>query len=350
LNRTLKIRRYHSDDKSSVLKTFKAAFNKNYPPALWKWKFENNPFQPIDHPMIYVATSHGQIAGSAGLLPVPFQIEGHPVSFCWGTDLMVHPDFQGRGIARQIYQFLTQQHVIIMSIGATAGAAYLLENKTNWFKMEGAKKRTRYLDLQPYFQKMIPRISHPLGQFSRWVLKDLCSWKHYDRRNHQIKDILEIGPEFDKLWKALEPCFPISVTRTRQYLKWRYRGNPHHSHRIYGIYQAELLSAFMVMAFNKKRTESGFKEAIIMELVADPRDSECIKTLIDSAVYLAIERGCHVVRCFSSPILENYFRGKGFYHLPKQDSYFFGTLIPGSIPARKIQNTSWWMLSCGDMW
>ena len=101
----LEIRPFKLGDRDLLFNIFRAAFKKDKDPAIWKWQFEENPFQPPERPLIYVVVSGGEIAGSASLLPVPFQIEQQRIPFAWGIDLMVHPRFQGRGIAKEIYHF-----------------------------------------------------------------------------------------------------------------------------------------------------------------------------------------------------------------------------------------------------
>jgi len=101
----LEIRPFKLGDRDLLINIFRAAFKKDNDPAIWKWRFEENPFQPPERPLIYVVVSGGEIAGSASLLHVPFEIEQQQIPFAWGIDLMVHPRFQGRGIAKEIYHF-----------------------------------------------------------------------------------------------------------------------------------------------------------------------------------------------------------------------------------------------------
>ncbi len=344
----MEIRQYESGDRCQLFEIFRAAFGKEYDPAVWNWKFEKNPFQPPGHPLIYVVVKGGEVVGSAALVSVPFQIEQERIPFAWGTDLMVHPRFQGRGIAKEVYQYLSEKHEIVMSIGANEGAYHVLVKKTSWFKMAGFKRMSCYLDLTPYLHNRLPVAGEAFGFLSRLFLGH-SPLKFINRaKTGAIREVIEIGSEFDQFWKKLEPCFPISVCRTSQYLKWRYQSQPSHDYSLRALYQDGELSGFFILQFGRKPTKEGFSEAMVTELLADPKDNETITTLIQGVIDLSARKGCHVVRCYSAPIIETYFQREGFYDLPRRDIRFFGSISSDRTAIKKTKVPSLWMLSYGD--
>jgi len=345
----LEIRPFKQDDRDRLLQIFRTVFNKEYDPAVWKWKFEQNPFQPPGHPFIYVVEKGGEIAGAVSLLPVPFQIEQQRLPFYWGTDLMAHPRFQGLGIGKTLYRYLSEKHEIVMSIGATEAAFKLLVKKTAWFKMSGFKRLSCYLDPAPYLRKRIPLAGRIPGVLSRLLLRPvLAKPRHGAHATDSLRKITEIGPEFDRLWDEVEPYFPVSVCRTRQYLQWRYQSEPHKNYVCHGLFQKKKLLGFFVLEFGRPVTKNGFSEGLLMELVANPTDDETISLLIQGAVDIAFDKGCHLVRCVSASGNEILFRRQRFYNFPQWDIRFFGTVNLNKISVEKMKDPDLWMLAFGD--
>ena len=327
---------------------FQNAFNKDYDPALWEWKFDNNPFQPSGAPVIYVAEKSGEIAGAAALLPVPFQVNQQRLPFYWGTDLMVHPRFQGLGIAQAMYKHLSKKHEIIMSIGASEAALQLLLKKTSWFKMSGFKRLTCYLDPMPFLKNKIPIMGSMLCPLSKWLLKPFLAHPPGQDQLVSLREIKKIGPEFDQLWEEVAPYYPISVCRTRQYLQWRYQAEPDKKYTFYGLLKNKKLLGYFVLEFDRPLTKNGFSEGMLMELVANPGDNKTIAILVQGALRAAKDRGCHLVRCITTSGRETPYRRENFFDLPQWDIRFFGSADFNKISKKLINNPELWLITFGD--
>jgi predicted N-acetyltransferase YhbS len=344
----LKIRCYTPADRDELFEIFRSAFGRDYDLAGWKWRFEENPFQPPGEPLIYVASVHGQVAGSAALLPVPFQVRQRRIPFAWGTDLMVHPRFRGRGIAEEIYKVLLDKDEITMSIGATDPAYHVLKTKTAWFEMKGFCRLSRYLDLEPYLRNRAPLAARPLGSMVRLALRDLPLRCSVSKRNSELQEVSHIGPEFDHLWQRVEPFIPISVCRTGQYLDWRYLQDPSGNYILRALYFEGSLRGYFVLGFGDQPTVEGFTEARIMELVSDPGDGEAYEILVDTAIQEASRRSCHVVRSLSTARDRSRFARLGFLHVPSKEIRFFWAKREDKRLADNLEDSSLWMLSLGD--
>jgi GNAT superfamily N-acetyltransferase len=342
------LRRYRPEDRNGLYELFHAAFGTEYDRSLWRWKFDVNPFQPPDQPLIYVVVREGEIAGSASLIPVPFQIEHQPIPFSWGADLMVHPRFSGRGIAKEIYRFLSENHEIVMSIGANPGAYYLLTKRTSWIRMDGFKLLSRYLDITPYLRNRLPFIKASCGFLSSLVMKCIALKSTKRLNTDALRKVDRIGDEFDELWSVLEPHFPVSVIRSSEYLRWRYQEHPFHDYGIRALYNGDKLRGCFIVHFVDNPTKEGFEEAVVKELLVDPDDDEAATILIQGAIELAASRGRHVVRCYAIPSNEAHLRRNVFVHIPPRDIRFFGNINSKRISDKAIKDPSCWLLSHGD--
>ena len=67
--------------------------------AYWEWKHEQNPFGKS---IVLVAESDGRIVGIRSFLRWRLAINGQEIEAACPVDTVTHPDFQRRGIFRQL--------------------------------------------------------------------------------------------------------------------------------------------------------------------------------------------------------------------------------------------------------
>lgn len=214
------IRTYLAGDEAGINALFETVFSKKRSLTEWQWKFEK---LGSHLPIIIVAEVDDQIVGHAAcLLFEGSNVDGSPILIGERVDIMVHQDYQGRGIYQKIVKALIEE-------SERQNVAYLYG-----FPAEKAKN---------IFIKMAQATD--LGNINRYVSMNLPSLRQ--KSTHQLMKTL-IETDLIKM-STVKGKPAIHVNRSLAFLTSRYMKHPsidyyvYQSNSAYIIYRLDYLKS-----------------------------------------------------------------------------------------------------------
>lgn len=206
----------------------------------FRWKFLDCPHGPARILVCKDMKKDGLIVGKTVGIPKAVKIGPHEVTAGLMTDILVHPDYRGRGIAPMLASALYKDCKAAGHI-----FSYAMANSQSFY-FHTQKLKTRVAGEVPLLVRLIdPRgfskrfagipMVHPLLavlhkglQFFRTFSKR--PWKPADL-GFLIKEIDRFDAEFNIFWKTVEDKRPVMIKRNAEYLQWRFGDVPHRRYR-----------------------------------------------------------------------------------------------------------------------
>ncbi len=237
------IRPYRSQDLLAVLEVLRASLGETpilqRTPALWAWKHELNPFGSS---LVLVAELEGRIAGVRAMLRWDLTLPGGDRLRCLRpVDTATHPDFERRGIFRQLTDAAVEQarsegfDLIFNTPNAQSGAGYL---KMGWQEVGPIG-----VMLRPLLRRGVtpdPNSAPDPSYFFEPPAESFRPVDGDDRRSTGLR-----------------------TPRSRQYLEWRFLGHPFVAYRA--------ISDGDSVAVLRPNLRSGRKEVVVSDLLYNPR-------------------------------------------------------------------------------
>ncbi|MHA7131841.1 GNAT family N-acetyltransferase [Algoriphagus namhaensis] len=103
------IREAKDEDIPRIIQLLKLSLGDSLIPkteSLWRWKHLANPFGPSP---VLLAEDNGQLIGVRAFLRWEFEVQGKIYRACRAVDTATHPDYQGKGIFKNLTQNLVDQ-------------------------------------------------------------------------------------------------------------------------------------------------------------------------------------------------------------------------------------------------
>lgn len=193
------IRKALESDIPKIVELLKVSLGESMIPkseALWKWKHSDNPFGQSP---VLLAEEDGKLCGVRAFLRWEFLKNGKIIKACRAVDTATHPDFQGRGIFKNLTLALIEEikkegvDLIYNTPNTNSTPGYLSMGWKKWGKLP--------LKLNFHFSK---------GKGNQ--TKNL-EWNEISELAHSLEDASRISSDLET---HLIPG----------YLHWRYRDNP----------------------------------------------------------------------------------------------------------------------------
>jgi GNAT superfamily N-acetyltransferase len=97
-------RKYRDGDEQAIVDLFNLVFHRSITVKDWSWTYRENPIRRKD---IVLALSGPRLVGQAASVPLEFTWKGRAIQVARPQNVMVHPDFQNRGIFTELLRRLT---------------------------------------------------------------------------------------------------------------------------------------------------------------------------------------------------------------------------------------------------
>ena len=281
---SFEVRGYLPGDEEALVAMFSSMFRERSL-AEWDSLFQRGPAGPAD---IRILTSDGRTIGSYAHIPVPAWVEGQQLCLAIGCDLMILPEYRGRGGAELLAKgFLAAEHGCALTFGVVSEVSgHIAERYLGTTVMgrvpQWTRFRTRGAKRNALLRSVVTLLERLYGTVSSWPRPALV-----------VTELERIGSEVDDLARE-SVCFARCIRiRDSAYLRWHWVEHPEATWRIRAVHAAD--GALRGLAVIGVRGEQERRQGVIADLLA--RDPGALRALVVDAWARLVEEGCQIVTC-----------------------------------------------------
>ena len=198
----LTVRPFEPGDEHAINDLFARTFGRKRSLEEWRWRFEEAPIARRD---ISVLCFDGRVVGHVGRVGYPTFVNGRRAVCRVSGDMMVDPDFRGRG-----------------------GFGLLLEDGADQpydVRLHSPNEVARFL----WSRMALSRPSLTMTQWVRWqppILAPLWRFRRRWARDLRVELLTDPGEEVDEMAEASALWAPVIRVRDARYLRWRWLDQP----------------------------------------------------------------------------------------------------------------------------
>ena len=258
----IEIRPAQAKDLPEILSVLKAGLGeglikKNQ--EIWNYKHIENPFGKS---LVWVGIADKKIVGVRAFMQWKWQKGNHVYQTYRAVDTATHPDYQGRGIFKQL------------TLKAVEEAA-----KTHQFVFNTPNEKSR-----PGYLKMGWKIA---GKINVKIIPVQAYIFSKSKSTPNINDYENLKNLCDNYNKNLSQSGKIFTPKTPEYLKWRYEQNPIIK---YNVFQGK---NYYTAVYKKKHKY--FNELRISENIYNTNDKETKNIIKANILKFAKENKCQII-------------------------------------------------------
>ncbi len=341
------IKDYEPGDEEGIIRLFELTFGKPMGKTEsmkhWRWEYLDNPVGDI---YVKLAVDHGEIVGHYAVVPVKMLFNGRPLIGSISIDTMVHPEYRGQGMYRELAMALYQDLDVSLIYGFPNA-----QSIHGVVKYLGRRQICKVpIMVRPVDVKESLKIAWGSGLKS--TLGGVIGKKYYDLRYKMdeippeltVERVDDFTDEFDDFWENLRNRISIGVVRDREYLQWRFVDKPEFDYEILALRGDELLG-FVV---THRMEYWGQDVLFVMELLTKDFDLQYARYLLSECVGTDAVLVCAMVGAWHP--LYNAYRDIGFLDLPPekfpQDIYFAVREHEGSLEG--VYEKENWFITWAD--
>lgn len=312
-------REYQDGDEKAIVDLFNNVFKRTFTVDDWHLAFRENPVQRLD---IILAFCGDRLVGQSASIPLTYRCKGALVQATRTQNVMVHPDYQGRGIFTQTLKKLTdyiyRQKVDLVVTFPNNNSLPVFIKKLDYHHVD---------DIYTY-QLPIDSLKTPKSEDLTITISESAG---FDEDDHEF--ILKCINRYD-----------IFNFRDVRYLKWRYNIRSKKNYRILRAYQANVLTALVV--FKYYSDASGVD---LVEFISDSQINivgELLKKIWDYYSTLNIPVNSYSVWLFPHYSLFDFFIETGFKKTTFSTHVVSKSFSPETANGSEIRTS--YYLSMGD--
>lgn len=254
------------------------------------------------------------IAGYCAVIPTRVLIEGQVTPAIWWVDLVIAPEFRGRGLQTLFDEKI--RRLDVLKLGFPNPLAANIHRKHGWGVRDDL--RVLMLPLQPLHVKQVRAAAGARGIFLRAFASGITSWaaqvrqrlRHYQPRTaHRLDD-----PSPDILSSVFDQCKQADLTTTYRdadYFQWRFFDAPYRDELAFYLAGPERTPKHFLVARHLKT--DGIALTRILDIFGDFSDEDGIRDIIRLALKDAALGGSSQVTILAAvPELRTLLRKQGF--------------------------------------
>lgn len=351
----MKIRPYCEADSQGISDLMKAYFledvdnvARSFEPEYYRWKYKKNIF---GKPVVWIAENDGKIISYFAILPRRFWMNGKDIFAGQHLDAFMHPDYQGKGIFRDIIknafaETKSQGMEIILGSPNKPTVALWLDKYRFKFCFE-YRSFVRPLNFGSIINSRVHiNILSKIFGFPFYLFYRLIFRKFFNKVDVEIEKIEKPDERIDEIWKKNSNGYTYTYSKTCDYLKWRFDDNPE-EYDLYLIKKNDEYAGYFVVKFSEIKK---FRFAHLIDLILPEEDDRFFDTALEKIIGLMKKQRTDMLSYWAlrGSALKGRLRKFGFIQRKKE--YFFvmksnrdGVVIPGNI-----DDVDLWNFSHGD--
>jgi hypothetical protein len=344
------MRRYHPTDQPEVFEFLRASFSAEESARIigqWAWKYESNPFNPPEGPIVFVTRQGTKVVSIVAGFRLPAWIAG---SLCQVENLgtwVVHPDYRRQGIWWRVDNRQVYQAPIAIAWGRRLSAH--IGTKGGWVPSQ-MNAMLRILDPGQMIEHFSgSRVLASLGAAAHTATRVITyRFRHSPFRNDTAVRLGGVDERCDSLWEHCRSDDRAMVIRNSRYLQWRYMDRPDAEYLLFGVgHGSELLGILVARSTTRNSMRWGY---LVDFLIANKNAEGVFALLIQAALDEFRRRGAAAASCYASdPYCRHILNQHGFFPVPQRDPIHFSLKIhPDRPDLTQFMESRRWYITMGD--
>lgn len=262
----------------------------------YDWFYKDNPHGKA---RVWIARDGpaGAIIGSAAIVPRRMRLREVEVLGCVMADFWIHPAYRVLGPAVRLQRACidgARELGMRFFLDLPQGSMPAVYKRLRVQPVTSLVRYARPLSLDPYVSRLrLPKILARKLAAAANSLMELAERRTFRKGIAVGEEQGDFGPEFTALAESVSRHYPMCVSRTAEYLNWRYRRHYFLSHHVVAARIGGNLEAYAVFALSGDRAQ-------VMDLFGIPsRNIHC--HLIAAVMHAARKRGAVALNL---PLLE----------------------------------------------
>ena len=329
------IRRAEAADIPAILEFINETYGPGAPfkdAARLTWQFSQSPWRGdlSDRPALWIAHDRARVIGTIGVQDGAAWIGAERIPAGWIVDVMVHPDWRGRGLGHDIHAAVMRERTTLVTLTMAAATRRIAERAdaitlgpTKQFVCPARLSTATVARYLRYKSANRRRLAPLLGAFAASGLgpaalafagRMAARLTARGRRREALRgfEIAEIGrfpEEINGFWEGVREELPAVFDRSAGALNWRFVDCPGLAYRRFLLRRQGRLRGYLV-------TRLGVAEELPVGVVADllvyPDDAEAADALLVLAQDALAPQCDFLEAAASAPFLANALWRAGF--------------------------------------
>lgn len=214
------------------------------------WQFKNNPLNKLKNKTIVVFEDNKKIYSQMGLIPFELKLFNSIKTALWHVSFFTLPSYRGKGIGRKLIEFTDNETDYSLVLGGSIGTNKIYE-KMGGTNFGNLNRHIAILDKEKLEKCIKNKIENEEVK--------------YETSELELEQIKKLDEKYDEFWNQVKERYPITVNRTRNYLKWRYFDNPLLNYKIFQLKEKNEIKGFLVLRIEDNNLE--LKAGRIIDIV-----------------------------------------------------------------------------------
>lgn len=364
-NNTLAIEELSSSDYAKLSELHDKFFAVKRQTGFWRWKYEERPAGRAH--VAITKTQDGAIVGQSGRVDFCCSVKGTSVLAAQAQDIVILEQYRS---GRTFFNLEKEVRELCIQGGVAFDYGFAIEitkkistRKLGFTDIGSVDKMVHLVNLAPYLRRRlpVPWIANLLGAMTRPLLGlRLKRPKHRPiSGGAQVEVVEEFDGRFDRLWEVERERHAVIMSRSADWLNWRYTHNPVQRYKTFALSRADKVLGFMVVEL-----KAGFRgfdtlqvevnDAMRGEIVdyladsdADLPEEVILDHLLDSVLAYFIENKVDVISAWCLPHMQLFRKLAriGFRRRKTPNTLIVRCFEPGNEAAMDIEN---WYFTHGD--
>lgn len=323
--------------------------------AMYRWLFDENPYNPRGQNMMYVMKEGEQIIGSDGLLPFELQVGDRTVLSAHSVKSMTHPDFKRQGIFKTMTLnslAKAKEHNLSVVIGLANKASYPAYEKFGWPTLYERDIYIRPINIyNPLRKKLKLSFLAGIGATAFLAYDGIRLWlKKAKVKKYRAKMHIEVPESAGACFDRYRTHFKIMIVRDYKYLNYRYNKRPDVKYDTITIEdENDQVVAFAVLRVVKLAHSTMVSVA---ENFANPKDEKAVEALTNAMIeYACTKKADYIVAsCGKHEPFPRIFRAFGFQtnKKPLSNNMMIACATSDSFDMHALAGYENWFITQGD--
>jgi GNAT superfamily N-acetyltransferase len=284
--------KYRPEDRADVDALFRRVFGSalaDASAARWDWQYRQNP-NGLE-PQIWIARDAGKVVGQYATMPVRLRVANQEIDASWGTDVMVAPELQRKGLGEVLFRTWDAHIGASLGMGLSIGS-HKLFRKLQWPDVGPVPCLVKPVSARAFTRNTWPSIAHGVIAIVVWPLLAALRSR---RTNPDVRPVTNFDTRFTNLWERVAPKFSLAVRRDAAYLHWKYIALPHIHYKVVALDREDRIDGYAVY-----RHVDGPRGRVtsLVDLLADPDDRHATAALLSAVEAEARTAGSNKIRAF----------------------------------------------------